>query len=123
MPRSRLVRLAVIGILSVLIATADNSEKQQQPSVEYVRGKIVRIQVNIEFKADLQLSFPGHPVGDTRAWRDPPQFVLFLGDESDTPLEKCREVYVEESVFSSVEIGDKYQPKTELTKVRPPPRR
>ena len=122
----RPVTLWVLFFLTVaaLIVAAGNYGGQPQPSPEpeYVRGKIVRIQIDVEFKANLDLSSPNHLVGDEIVWRKPPMFVLFLGTNPDTPLEKCREVYVEKSVFLSVKIGGKYRLRG-LIEVQPPPRR
>ena len=122
MPHSHFVRSAAIVILFVLLAVSSNSGGQQRSSPEYVREKIVRFQVNMEFKPDPELYSFHHPVGSTIMWQDSPRFVLFLGDKLDTPLEKCREVYVEKPVFLLVKIGGKYQSRG-LIKVQSSPRR
>lgn len=110
MPHSHFVCSLVIVTSLVLIAISDGLGGQQQPTPEYVREKIVRFRVTINFEPDPELSYFDHLVGSMKMRQDLPRFVLLLGDKPDTPLEKCREVYVEKSVFLSVKIGSKYQP-------------
>ena len=79
----------------------------------------MRLQIDVEFKPDPQLSYGNRLVGDEIVSRRQPQYVLFLGDDPDTPLDKCHRVKVELLVFLQVKIGDKYQPQAGK-KIDPP---
>lgn len=117
---TRLVCFARFSMVIVLaVALADAWEQPLQLPPAYIRSKIMHLQIDVEFKPDRQLSYGNRLVGDEIVSRRQPQYVLFLGDDPDTPLDKCRKVYVELSVFLQVKIGDKYQPQAD-EKVGPP---
>ena len=113
--RIRLVLFA--GALALLIPTATLAGVRERPPQlppQYIRGKIMSLQIDISFKADPNFSYGDRLVGDEIMSRHPPQYVLFVGDDLNMPLDKCRRVYVELSVFLRAKVGDKYQPQVQM---------
>jgi len=101
-------------LLTLTVTLAGVREGPPQPPPQYVRGKVMSLQIDISFKANPDLSLADRPVGDEFMQRHPPRYVLFIGDDPDTPLDKCRRVYVELPIFLRARVGDKYQPQVQM---------